>query len=62
MRCRMCLFNPFDRICGSIASVPPFSWMVDQLHNPEDVVVIMKNIGLDDGQSEGLSFTVSGDG
>jgi len=49
-----------DRICGSLESVPPFTWMVDQSQTPEEVNIVMKNIGLNDGQSEGLGFSVSG--
>jgi hypothetical protein len=50
----------FRRICGHIGTVPPFQWYVDE-HEPEEVTIIMKNIGLNDGRDEGLSFTLSGD-
>lgn len=49
----------FDRICGRVGSVPTYQWYVDE-QNPEDVTIIMKNIGLNDGHSEGISFTLSG--
>ena len=55
-------FSPFlnkKRICGHIGTVPPFQWYTDD-QQPEDVTIIMKNIGLNDGNSEGLSFTLSG--
>jgi hypothetical protein len=40
--------------------VPPFQWFVDDLQHPEDVSIIMKNIGLNDGADEGIGFTLSG--
>ena len=48
------------RICGQVGSVPPFQWFVDDLQHPEDVSIIMKNIGLNDGSDEGIGFTLSG--
>ena len=52
-------FKNFDRICGRIGTVPPFQWYVDD-QQQQDVTIIMKNIGLDDGDTEGISFTLSG--
>lgn len=48
------------RICGQVGTVPPFQWFVDDLQHPEDVSIIMKNIGLNDGADEGIGFTLSG--
>jgi hypothetical protein len=47
------------RICGRINSVPPFQWYVED-QEPE-VTINLKHVGLDDGYSEGLSFTLSGE-
>ncbi len=48
----------FYRICGRINSVPPFQWYVEN-QEPE-VTINLKHVGLNDGYSEGLSFTLSG--
>ena len=48
------------RICGRIGTVPPFQWHVDD-RQPENVTISLKHIGLNDGKSEGLSFTLTGD-
>lgn len=53
------LFFFYFRICGNVGSVPAFHWYVDE-QQPEDVTIIMKNIGLNDGNYEGISFTLSG--
>jgi len=58
---RVAPFMKEAKICGSLESVPPFTWMVDQSQTPEEVNIVMKNIGLNDGQSEGLGFSVSGE-
>jgi len=49
------------RICGHIGDVPAFWWYVDA-YQPESgvTVVTMKNLGINDGFSEGLSFTLQG--
>jgi hypothetical protein len=47
------------RICGRIGTVPPFQWHVDE--HPENVTITLKHIGLNDGMSEGLSFTLTGE-
>ncbi|KZS21243.1 Uncharacterized protein APZ42_011860 [Daphnia magna] len=57
---RVSPFMKEAKICGRIGTVPPFQWYVDD-KQPEDVTIIMKNIGLNDGNSEGLSFTLSGE-
>ena len=53
----ICLLT-FIRICGRINSVPPFHWYVEN-QEPE-VTINLKHVGLNDGYSEGLSFTLSG--
>ena len=50
----------FNRICGRIETVPPFKWYVEDQH-PEDVSIVLKHAGLNDGYWEGLSFTLSGE-
>ena len=50
----------FNRICGRIETVPPFQWYVEDQH-PEDVSIVLKHAGLNDGYWEGLSFTLSGE-
>ncbi|KAI9554659.1 hypothetical protein GHT06_019932 [Daphnia sinensis] len=57
---RVSPFMKEAKICGRIGTVPSFQWYVDD-KQPEDVTIIMKNIGLNDGNSEGLSFTLSGE-
>jgi hypothetical protein len=47
------------RICGRVHTVPAFQWYVDN-QQPEDVTIILKHVGLNDGYSEGLAFTLSG--
>ncbi len=49
-----------NRICGRIETVPPFQWYVEDQH-PEDVSIVLKHAGLNDGYWEGLSFTLSGE-
>ncbi len=46
-----------QRLCGRIGTVPPFQWYVDD-QKLEDVSIVMENIGLNDGRSEGLSFSL----
>ncbi|XP_046636389.1 uncharacterized protein LOC124315074 [Daphnia pulicaria] len=55
---RVSPFMKEAKICGHIGTVPPFQWYVDE-NQPEEVTIIMKNIGLNDGRDEGLSFTLS---
>lgn len=57
---RVSPFMKEAKICGHIGTVSPFQWYTDD-QQPEDVTIIMKNIGLNDGNSEGLSFTLSGE-
>ncbi|KAK4004143.1 hypothetical protein OUZ56_005888 [Daphnia magna] len=55
--------SPFmnqTRLCGRIDSIPPYHWYVDD-QQPNDVTITMKNIGINDGYSEGLSFTLQGE-
>ncbi|XP_057375619.1 uncharacterized protein LOC130696553 [Daphnia carinata] len=55
--------SPFmnqTRLCGRIDSIPPYHWYVDD-QQPNDVIITMKNIGINDGYSEGLSFTLQGE-
>ena len=47
------------RICGRVHTVPAFQFYVDNAHQ-EDISIILKHVGLNDGYSEGLSFTLSG--
>nr|CAH0107160.1 unnamed protein product [Daphnia galeata] len=52
------------RICGRIGDAPPFQWYVDAAHQSagNDVTVVtMKNMGINDGYNEGLSFTLQGE-
>lgn len=51
------IFLSVYRLCGRIGTVPPFQWYVD-VEKPEDVTIAMENIGLNDGRSEGLSFSL----
>lgn len=48
------------RICGRIDSIPAFHWYVED-QQPNDVSIMMKNIGINDGFSEGLAFTLQGE-
>ena len=52
-------FHFLKRICGRVHTVPAFQWYVDN-QQPEDVTIILKHVGLNDGYSEGLAFTLSG--
>ncbi|KAI9554664.1 hypothetical protein GHT06_019937 [Daphnia sinensis] len=55
--------SPFmnqTRLCGRIDSIPPYHWYIDD-QQPSDVTITMKNIGINDGYSEGLSFTLQGE-
>jgi hypothetical protein len=52
------LFVILDRICGRINFVPAFQWYVED-QQPE-VTINLRHVGLDDGYSEGLAFTLSG--
>ncbi|KAI9554661.1 hypothetical protein GHT06_019934 [Daphnia sinensis] len=45
------------RICGRIGTVPPYQWYVDD-QKSEDVTIFMETVGLKDGRSEGLSFSL----
>lgn len=47
------------RICGRIGTVPPFQWHVDDQQS-ENVTIHLRHIGINDGDSEGLSFTLTG--
>lgn len=58
---RIAPFMKEAKICGLLDSVPPFSWMVDQSQSPEDIHIVMKNIGLNDDRPEGLAFTLQGE-
>jgi hypothetical protein len=52
------------RICGRIGDAPPFQWYVDAAHQSSgnDVTAVtMKNMGINDGYNEGLSFTLQGE-
>jgi hypothetical protein len=49
-----------NRICGRINYIQPYFWYVEE-QKPEVVTITMKNIGLNDGFSEGFSFTLSGE-
>ena len=49
----------YNRICGRIGDVPPLQWQVEN-QQPETVTISMRNIGLDDDKSAGLSFTLQG--
>lgn len=49
-----------NRICGRIGTAPPLHWYIDD-QQPEDVTIVMENIGLDDGRAEGFSFSLQGD-
>ncbi|EFX80477.1 hypothetical protein DAPPUDRAFT_243752 [Daphnia pulex] len=53
------LFVTLDRICGRINFVPAFQWYVED-QQPE-VTINLRHVGLDDGYSEGLAFTLSGE-
>jgi len=48
------------RICGRIDSLPAFHWYVED-QKPGDVSITMKNIGINDGFCEGMSFTLQGE-
>ncbi|XP_046452601.1 uncharacterized protein LOC124200420 isoform X2 [Daphnia pulex] len=55
--------SPFmneTKICGRIDSIPAFHWYVED-QQPNDVSIMMKNIGINDGFSEGLAFTLQGE-
>jgi len=58
---RIAPFMKEAKICGSLDSVPPFSWMVDHSQSPEDIRITVKNIGLNDNKPEGLAFTLQGE-
>ncbi|XP_046653352.1 uncharacterized protein LOC124344005 [Daphnia pulicaria] len=50
------------RICGHVGDVPSFHWYVDAYQPENEVTVVtMKNLGINDGFSEGLSFTLQGE-
>ncbi|XP_046441852.1 uncharacterized protein LOC124192539 [Daphnia pulex] len=51
------------RICGHyVGDVPAFHWYVDAYQPENEVTVVtMKNLGINDGFSEGLSFTLQGE-
>nr|CAH0107129.1 unnamed protein product [Daphnia galeata] len=57
---RVSPFMKEAKICGRIETVPPFQWYVEDQH-PEDVSIVLKHAGLNDGYWEGLSFTLSGE-
>ncbi|XP_057374926.1 mucin-5AC-like [Daphnia carinata] len=57
---RVAPFMNDSKICGRVHTVPAFQWYVDH-SQPEDVSIILKHVGLNDGYSEGLSFTLSGE-
>lgn len=49
-----------ERICGRIDSIQSYHWYVED-QQPNAVTITMKNIGINDGYSEGLSFTLQGE-
>ena len=48
-------------MCGEIGTLPEFKWL-DYGDEEDQVNVIMKNIGMNDGKPEGMSFNISGNG
>lgn len=57
---RVSPFMKEAKICGRINTVPAFQWYVED-QQPENVTITLKHNGLDDGYSEGLGFTLSGE-
>lgn len=55
-----CTFSHSKRICGRIGIAPPLHWYVEEQQS-EDVTIVMENVGLDDGRSEGFSFSLQGE-
>jgi hypothetical protein len=53
-------YELLNRICGRIGTAPPLHWYIDD-QQPEDVTIVMENIGLDDGRAEGFSFSLQGE-
>jgi hypothetical protein len=49
----------YNRICGRIGDVPPLQWHVED-QQPETVTISMRNMGLEEDKSTGLSFTLQG--
>ncbi|XP_057375620.1 uncharacterized protein LOC130696554 [Daphnia carinata] len=49
------------KICGRIGNIPPFHWYFDSQQAEKNVTITMKNIGINDGYSEGVSFTLQGE-
>ncbi|KAK4004147.1 hypothetical protein OUZ56_005892 [Daphnia magna] len=57
---RVSPFMKEAKICGRVNYIQPYYWYVED-QKPETVTITMKNIGLNDGFSEGFSFTLSGE-
>ncbi|XP_059351420.1 uncharacterized protein LOC130696552 isoform X2 [Daphnia carinata] len=57
---RVSPFMKEAKICGRINTVPAFQWYVED-QQPENVTITLKHNGLNDGYSEGLGFTLSGE-
>ncbi|XP_032786141.2 uncharacterized protein LOC116923733 [Daphnia magna] len=57
---RVSPFMKETKICGRIETLPPFQWYVED-QQPDDVSIVLKHAGLNDGYWEGLSFTLSGE-
>jgi hypothetical protein len=49
----------YNRICGRIGDVPPLQLHVED-QQPETVTISMRNMGLEEDKSTGLSFTLQG--
>lgn len=60
---RVSPFMKEAKLCGPIGSAPAFQWHVDQdSRQPnEEVSIIMKSIGLNDGHAEGVAFSIKGE-
>ncbi|XP_057375617.1 mucin-2-like [Daphnia carinata] len=57
---RVSPFMKEAKICGRVNYIQPYYWYVED-QKPDIVTITMKNIGLNDGFSEGFSFTLSGE-
>ncbi|KAK4004152.1 hypothetical protein OUZ56_005897 [Daphnia magna] len=56
--------SPFmkrSKICGRIGNIPPFHWYFDSQQAEKNVSIIMKNMAINDGYSEGVSFSLQGE-
>ncbi|EFX72521.1 hypothetical protein DAPPUDRAFT_254379 [Daphnia pulex] len=54
---RVSPFMKEAKICGRIGDVPPLQWHVED-QQPETVTISMRNMGLEEDKSTGLSFTL----